>query len=103
MDKNSFAVDHHYTVTLREAGDKLRPANLYVHQLADAYMIARRTDGTRSGLLFKINYDDIQRVVKELDVVSEKRFQLPQALLHPKIWAERDVFNAYASGPGLGK
>lgn len=103
MDKNAFAQDHHYTVTLREANDKLRPANLYVHLLADEYMIVRRTDGTRSGFLLKIKYDDVIRIVKQNNVPADKVFSIPQAMLNPKVWTDRDSIQTYSSGPGLGK
>lgn len=103
MDKNRFSVDTQYSVTLKEPTGRLRPANLYVYRLYDDYMIARRTDGDRSGLLFKIPYGDIVRIVRTLPVPDPKRFLLPEAMLNAKVWETRDSMMTYASSPGLGK
>lgn len=103
MDKTRFSVDTQYSVTLKEADGRLRPANLYVYRLYDDYMIARRTDGTQSGLLFKIGYADIIKIVKTLPVLDKKRFMLPEAMLKAKVWETRDSMMTYASAPGLGK
>ncbi|ANB01226.1 hypothetical protein [Ectothiorhodospira sp. BSL-9] len=104
MDKKAFAVDTQYAVTLRDATGRLRPANLYVHQLFDQDMIARRTDGgAQSGLLFKIPYKDVARVVRTVPVSDKKRFMLPEAMLKPKLWENRSSMAAYSSSPGLGK
>jgi hypothetical protein len=103
LDKSSFSVHTQYSVTLREASGRLRPANIYVHRLEDDYMIARRTDGTQSGLLFKIPYGDIVRIVKSIPVMDNKRFMVPDSMLNPKVWATRDSMMAYSSAPGLGK
>lgn len=103
MEKRNFSVDTQYSVTLREQSGKLRPANIYVYRLYDDFMIARRTDGNHSGLLFKIPYDHILRIVKTLPVQVPKRFMLPDAMLNAKVWESRDSMMTYASAPGLGK
>ncbi|HSP01175.1 MAG TPA: hypothetical protein VLN90_06905 [Thioalkalivibrio sp.] len=103
MEQSNFSVDNQYSVTLKDASGKLRPANIYVYRLYDDYMIARRTDGPNSGMLFKIAYGDITKIVKTIKVLDKKRFMLPEAMLKPKIWETRDTMMTYASAPGLGK
>ena len=103
MDKSNFTADTRYSVTLKEAGGRLRPANIYVHRLFDDYMIARRIDGAQLGMLFKIPYKDIVRIVRTIPVADQERFMLPDAMLNPKVWETRDSMMAYGSSPGLGK
>lgn len=103
MEKSDFEVNGHYSVTLRGADGRLRPANLYVHLLADAYMIARHTSGGDVGMLVKLGYDDVVKLVRKLPVADRKRFMLPEALLKPKVWETRTSMRAYSSAPGLGK
>nr|WP_207143467.1 hypothetical protein [Ectothiorhodospira shaposhnikovii] len=103
VDKKHFAADTQYAVTLYDDHRRLRPANLYVHRLFDDSMIARRTDGLHSGLLFKIRYEDVVRIARTIPVDRSRRFMLPEAMLMPKLWENRTTMNAYASAPGLGK
>ncbi|OOG22493.1 hypothetical protein B1C78_14975 [Thioalkalivibrio denitrificans] len=103
MDKSRFTADTRYSVTLREADGKLRAASIYVHRLFDDYMIARRIDGAQLGMLFKIPYQDIVRIVRVIPVADEQRFMVPDAMLNPKVWETRDTMMAYGSSPGLGK
>lgn len=103
MEKDDFVKDGHYSVTLQNPGGRLRPANLYVHRLEEAYMIARHTSGTEVGLLVKLPYADIIRIVKTHPVSDAKRFMIPEALLKPKLWESRDRMKVYSSAPGLGK
>ena len=58
MDKTHFAPDTRYTLTLRGADGKARPANLYVYRVYDAFMVARATSG--DGLLRKVPYGESQ-------------------------------------------
>jgi hypothetical protein len=103
LDKNQFMKDGHYAVTLRSAEGRLRPANVYVHRLEDAYMIVRHTSGPDVGLLIKLRYDDVVKIVRKHPVLDRKRFMIPEAMLKPKLWESRDSMRAYSSAPGLGK
>jgi hypothetical protein len=103
MEKSDFAKDGHYSVTLQVPSGHLRPANLYVHRLEETYMIARHTSGADVGLLVKLAYSDITRIVKTHPVSDAKRFMIPEALLKPKLWESRDRMKVYSSAPGLGK
>ncbi|MFP4079737.1 MAG: hypothetical protein ACLFMW_08610 [Ectothiorhodospira sp.] len=103
MEKSDFASDTRYTVTLRDPKGRLQPAQLYVHQLFEEEMITRRLDGPDSGLLFKVPYADVVRIVRSYPVPEQDRFMLPQAMLKPTLWENRTSMAAYASSPGRGK
>ncbi|MBK1692886.1 hypothetical protein [Ectothiorhodospira mobilis] len=103
MEKADFATDTRYAVTLRGPGGRLQPAQLYVHQCFYAAMIARRLDGPDSGLLVKIPYEDVIRIVRTYPVAEQDRFMLPQAMLQAKLWEDRTSMATYASAPGRGK
>lgn len=103
MDKEAFQVDQQYAITLQDANGKLRPANIYVHHLFDNDMIVRRTDGADTGMLFKIPYSRVTKIVRTVPVMDVKRFMLPKAMLSPKLWESRDSMSAYSSSPNLGK
>ncbi|AHE97498.1 hypothetical protein [Thioalkalivibrio paradoxus] len=103
MEKRAFRPDGHYAVTLRSRGGQLCPANLYVHRVENGYMIARHTSGQNIGLLVKLRYDDVVRIVRTHPVLDRKRFMLPEALLKPQLWESRDSMRTYPSAPGLGK
>ncbi|AGA34889.1 hypothetical protein TVNIR_3252 [Thioalkalivibrio nitratireducens DSM 14787] len=103
MEKSAFRPDGHYAVTLRNRDGRLRPANLYVHRTEDDYMIARHTSGQHIGLLVKLRYDDVVRIVRTHPVLDRKRFMLPEAMLKPSLWESRDSMRTYSSAPGLGK
>lgn len=101
LEKNDFAEGVRYAVTLRDEGGKLRPANFYVYKCFDDFMIARMTD--KAGLLHKLKYEDVIKIVKTIPVSSPKKFMLPDAVLNPKAWASRTTMQVYGSAPGLGK
>jgi hypothetical protein len=101
LDKNVFSTDTMYSVTLRDEQGKLRPANIYVYRLYDDYMIARMTD--KGGMLLKIKYDDVTKIVKTISVADPKKFMLPEAVLAQKTWETRNSMTTYSSAPGLGK
>ncbi|WP_018873420.1 hypothetical protein [Thioalkalivibrio sp. ALJ16] len=103
VDKSEFQVNGHYAVTLKDQNGKLRPANIYVHDMQDDYMIARRTSGGDVGLLFKMSYDDVVKIVRTHKVLDRKKFMVPEAMLKPKLWETRDSMRTYSSAPGLGK
>lgn len=103
MDKNDFQVDGHYAVTLKDKNGRLRPANIYVHSMENDYMIVRHTSGGDVGLLFKLAYENVVKIVRTHQVLDRKRFMVPAAMLKPKLWEGRDSMRAYSSAPGLGK
>lgn len=101
MEKNDFAEGVRYAVTLKDENGKLRPANFFVYKLFDEFMIVRMTD--KGGLLHKVQYEDVAKIVKTLEVLSPKKFMLPDAVLDPKAWANRKTMQAYGSAPAMGK
>ncbi len=101
MDKSSFKENTRYTVALRAADGKLRPANIYVYKLFETSMIARMTDS--GGLLHKIAYENVTKIVKEKAVDHENQFSIPAAVLDEKVWKDRTVMERYSSSPHMGK
>ena len=101
LKKDDFKPDTRYTVAWRDYDGKIRPANLYVYRLYDKFMVARKTD--HSGLLYKIGYDQILKIVKETAVSAEQRFRIPDAVLKETSWTDRTVMERYSSSPAAGK
>lgn len=101
MDKQCIAANTRYTVALRDASGKPRPANFCVLRLYDEFMIVRMTD--RDGLLRKLAYADVLKIVKTLPTADSARFLVPDALLAEKVWKDRAQMEHYSSSPALGK
>jgi hypothetical protein len=101
VEKTDFNEGTKYAVTLKTEDGRLRPANFFVYKLFDEFMIVRMTD--KGGLLHKIAYPDVVKIVKTIQVASAKHFMLPAAMLDPKAWKDRNTMQAYGSAPGLGK
>lgn len=101
MKKDDFKVHTRYTVTWRDPEGRLKPANFYVYRLYDAFMIARRTD--QNGLLCKVPYGDVVKIVKEQPVAPEDQFYIPEAVLKENTWANRTSMERYSSSPHMGK
>mgnify|MGYP005840475115 CR=1 FL=1 len=101
MDKTLFKEDTRYTITWRDESGKARPANIYVFRTYDAFMVARETSG--GGLLRKIPYGDVLKIVHEKPVDKHDRYVIPAAVLEEKAWRDRSVMERYSSGPQLGK
>ena len=101
MEKNDFQKDTRYVVTMRDAEGHLRPASMYVFRLYDDFMIARYTNG--DGLLRKIKYEDIAKIVKVHPVAAQDRFFIPEAVLQEKSWKDRDSMFRYSTSPHMGK
>lgn len=101
MNRQDFEQHTRYTVTLRDASGRLRPANLYVYRLYDRFMIARATD--QAGLLYRIDYDDITKVVKQQVVPREDQYLIPEAVLKESMWTDRTVMHRYSTSPHMGK
>lgn len=101
VDKSAFKQDTRYTVTWRDPGGKLRPANFYVFRVYDKFMIARDLSG--EGLLRKIAYEDVIKIAQGQAVDLDHRYAIPAAVLDEKNWRERTLMERYSSSPGLGK
>ena len=101
MDKSAFKPDTRYTLTLRRPDGKPEAANLYVYRVYEEFMVVRATSG--NGLLRKLPYADVIKVVDEIPVEPEKRYLLPNALLEEKNWKDKTEMAVYASSPALGK
>ena len=101
MDKSSFKPDTRYVLTVYDAKRAPRPANIYVYRVYDKFMLARSTSG--DGLLRKIAYGDVERIVEETAVPERERFALPAGVLDEKSWADRSEMQLYASSPARGK
>jgi hypothetical protein len=101
LKKEDFKPHARYTITLKWDGDKARPANIYVYRLYDGFMIARMLD--QGGILRKIPYGDVIRIVQAVEVPAAERFFVPEALLAEKLWRDRTVMQHYGSSPRLGK
>jgi hypothetical protein len=101
MDKQDFKPDTRYTLACRDAQGRVRPLNAYVYRVYDKFMVAR--DAGASGLVCKIGYDEVERIVKETAVAPAERFFLPAGVLDEKSWGDRSVMQHYASAPGRGK
>jgi len=101
MDKAAFKPDTRYTLTWKDASGRERPLNVYVYRVYEKFMIVRETSGP--GLVRKVAFDDVVRIVKETPVEPQARYFLPAAVLDEKNWRDRAAMQHYASAPGLGK
>lgn len=101
VDKSSFKPDTRYTITLRKADTTVSPADIYVFRAYDKFLVARLAGA--DGLLRRIDYAQIERVVRLMEVPANARYQVPAALLDEKSWMSRNVMQHYASSPSKGK
>lgn len=101
MNKSDFEESMRYTVAWKDENGKARPVNFYTYVLHDDFMIVRMTDKT--GLLHKIAYEDVMKIVKSKPSTDAKTFVMPAAVLDSKTWAGRTTMMAYGSAPGMGK
>ncbi len=101
MLKEDFEENTRYALTVRRKSGKLQPANVYVYRRFDEFMIVRNTQN--SGLLEKLCYGDVEKIVRSTAVPPAKQFAMPEALLQAKFWAEREFVEAYSSSPSVGK
>lgn len=100
MKKDDFLPHTRYTVTMQIDG-RPRPANFYVYRLYDEFMIARMTDN--GGLLYKIKYDSVEKIVRFKQVAEEDRFFIPEAVLKENVWRDRVKMERYSTSPHMGK
>jgi hypothetical protein len=101
MDRQAFKPDTRYTLACRDAEGRVRPLNVYVYRTYDTFMVARESGA--SGLVRKVPYDAVERIVAQTGVAPEARFLLPAGMLDEKSWRDRTVMQHYASAPGRGK
>lgn len=101
MKKDDFKPHTRYTVTWKDHEGRLKPANMYVYRLYDTFMIARMTDG--GGLLCKVPYENVLKIVKERSVAKEDQFYIPEAILKENVWASRTSMMRYSTSPHMGK
>ena len=101
MDKQAFKPDTRYTLACRDEAGRVRPLNVYVYRVYDQFMVAR--EAGEGGLVRKIPYAGVQRIVKEQAVAPDERYFLPAGVLDEKAWRDRDVMQHHASAPGRGK
>ena len=101
MDKTDFKPDTRCTITWRTPDGRVQPANIYVYRVFDDFLVARLIGG--DGLLRKITYPEILKVVATQEVAPSQRYRVPPALLDEKTWRDRVVMEHYSSSPLLGK
>lgn len=101
MDKNHFKPDTRYTITWRGPDGKAQPANIYVYRVYDNFLVTRWTGA--DGLLRKITYPEILRIVSVKEVGANERYCVPAQLLDEKTWRDRVAMAHYSSSPRLGK
>lgn len=101
LEKNDFQENMRYTVTLRDTGGKLRPAKFYVMRRYNDAMIVRLTE--REGILRKVAYADVLKIVKSSSVPVQDRYFIPEAILNEKNWKDRTEIQHYSSAPHMGK
>ncbi len=101
MDKNDFKPDTRYTITWQAPDGKVQPANIYVYRVYDAFMVTRLTGA--DGLLRKITYPEILKIVAAKAIEPNQRYAVPAPLLDEKTWRDRAVMEHYSSSPRLGK
>ncbi|MCZ7565265.1 MAG: hypothetical protein M5U08_17025 [Burkholderiales bacterium] len=101
LGKQDFAPDTRCTLAWRDERGRARPLNVYVYRAYDGFMVARETSG--AGLVRKIAYSDVVRVVHTQTVPPAARYFLPAAVLDEKNWRDRTSMQHYATAPGLGK
>jgi hypothetical protein len=101
MKKEDFYQDHRYTLTYTDSEDKLRPVSVYVLALHEDAMIVRLTE--KEGILRKIPYDTVRKIVKSQAVSEQNRYYVPDAILAATHWGDKNEIQHYASAPNMGK
>lgn len=101
MDKTDFQADTRYTISWQRPGGRATPARLYVHRVYDNYMIARIAGA--DGMLRKITYPEVLKVVAAQAVEPEEVRPVPAALLDENTWRNRVEMEHYSSSPQRGK
>jgi hypothetical protein len=101
MDKTDFKPDTRCTITWQPPDGRAQPANIYVYRVYDNFLVARLTGA--DGLLRKIKYPEILKIVSAKEVSADQRYCVPSQLLDEQTWRDRVVMAHYSSSPRLGK
>ena len=101
MDKNAFHPDTRYTITWQDPEGRVQAANIYVFRVHDDFMITRLTGS--DGLLRKISFAEVLKIVKEEPVAVQARLFVPAALLDAKVWRDRVTMQHTGGSPQRGK
>lgn len=101
LNKSAFSENTRYTVALKNSAGRVSPANIYVYKMFDDYMIARHTNA--DGLLLKIAYGDVAKIVKTIPENVQSTFMIPDYVLDPANWKDRDQMTVYGSSARVGK
>jgi len=100
VEKTEFHENMRYTLTVKDE-NKLRPLNVYIMKLHNDGMIVRLTE--KEGILKKILYENVFKIVKSQEVPKQDRFFVPEAVLSEKNWKDRNEIQHYSSAPHMGK
>lgn len=101
MDKKDFQPDTRYTITWQDPEGRVQAANIYVFRVHDEFMITRLTGA--DGVLRKIRFPEVLKIVKEEPVAPQARLFVPAALLDAKVWRDRMVMQHTGGSPQRGK
>lgn len=101
MDRAAFRADTRDTLTWKDETGRERPLNVYVYGVYEKFTVVRETSG--EGLVRKVAFEDVVRIVRETPVAPQDRYFLPAAVVDEKNWQDRAVMQHYASAPGVGK
>lgn len=101
MDRNAFKPDTRYTLACKDVDGRVRPLNVYVYRVYEKFMVVRETSA--GGLVRRLDYDAVERIVSERAVAPAERYFLPAGILDEASWRDRSVMQHYASAPGRGK
>jgi hypothetical protein len=100
MDKNDFQPDTRYTITWRDLQGCTRPATIYVYRAHGEFLVARLGG---DGLLRKITYPEVLKIVTAEPVAPGDRSFVPAAMLDEKTWRDRTVMQHASGSPQRGK
>jgi hypothetical protein len=101
MDASAFQPDSRVMATLREPGGVPRPGRFYVLRAHPDFLVVRMADG--EGLLRRIDYGTIERIVETLPIAPRDRIAVPAALLEAAFWQSRATLAHYGSSAARGK
>lgn len=101
MDASAFRPDTRVTATLRESGSVPRPGRFYVLRAHPDFLVVRMADG--EGLLRRIDYGTIERIVETRPIAPGDRMTVPAALLEAGFWKSRSTLAHYGSSAARGK
>jgi hypothetical protein len=101
MDKNDFRPDTRYTIAWGDRQGSARPATIYVYRAYSEFLVARLVGG--DGLLRKITYPEVLKIVSAEPVAPGNRTFVPAAMLDEKTWRDRTIMQHAPGSPQRGK